>query len=158
IPTFIGTEIASAQPVHHSGDQNGILTLPPATEEVTPLYVHAPEALLHDLRQRLAMVRLPGRETVHDNTQGLQLARLTGLLEYWRTRYDWRRFERRINTLGQYRTRIDGLGIHFLHVRSRHADATPIILTHGWPGSFVEFLDSIDPLTNPTAHGGTAAD
>ncbi|MGW2101106.1 epoxide hydrolase family protein [Streptomyces olivaceoviridis] len=153
VPAFSGADLASAD----TGTV-GPLSLPPATGEITPLHLHVPEALLKDLRQRLAHVRLPERETVADNSQGVQLDRLTGLLEYWRTRYDWRRLERRINALGQYRTLIDGLGIHFLHVRSRHADATPLILTHGWPGSFVEFLKAIGPLTDPTAHGGTAQD
>ncbi|CAM5630221.1 MULTISPECIES: epoxide hydrolase family protein [Streptomyces] len=153
VPVALGTDFASADP-----GVPGPLVLPPATEEITRLNLHVPEAHLRDLRQRLAGVRLPERETVADNSQGVQLAKLTGLLEYWRTRYDWRRLERRINALGQYRTLIDGLGIHFLHVRSRHADATPLILTHGWPGSFVEFLKAIGPLTDPTAYGGTAQD
>lgn len=153
VPAALGTEFASA-----AEGTVGPLSLPKATSRITPLNLHVPEALLKDLRQRLAHVRLPDRETVADNSQGVQLAKLTSLLRYWRTQYDWRRFERQINALGQYRTQIDGLGIHFLHVRSRHADATPIILTHGWPGSFVEFVKAIGPLTDPTAHGGSARD
>ncbi|MFF5408265.1 epoxide hydrolase family protein [Streptomyces misionensis] len=153
VPVALGTNFAVAD----SGSA-GPLVLPRATEEVTRLNLHVPEAQLRDLRERLAHVRLPERETVTDNSQGVQLAKLTGLLQYWRTQYDWRRLERKINALGQYRTQIDGLGIHFLHVRSRHADAMPLILTHGWPGSFVEFLKAIGPLTDPTAYGGTAQD
>ncbi|MFD6533830.1 epoxide hydrolase family protein [Streptomyces sp. NPDC060184] len=157
VPAVMGANLAFA------GTDGGVgavgpLRLPEATEQITPLHVDVPEALLRDLRHRLASVRLPERETVDDSSQGVQLAAQKSLLQYWRTQYDWRRFERRINALGQYRTRIDGLGIHFLHVRSRHADATPLILTHGWPGSFVEFLKAIGPLTDPTAHGGTARD
>ncbi|AZM48707.1 epoxide hydrolase [Streptomyces sp. WAC 06738] len=153
-PVVLGTDLASAT----SAGAVGPLNLPEATSRITPLDLRVPEALLTDLRQRLAHVRLPERETVTDNSQGVPLAKLTGLLEYWRTRYDWRRFERQINALGQYRTRIDGLGIHFLHVRSRHTDATPLLLTHGWPGSFVEFVKAIGPLTDPTAHGGSPRD
>lgn len=139
-------------------EESGRLVLPPATGRVAPFEVHVPEAMLRDLRRRLGQARLPERETVTDVSQGLQLGRMLDLLEYWRTAYDWRRLERRLNSLGQYRTEIDGLGIHFLHVRSRHADALPIVLCHGWPGSVVEFLKVIGPLTDPTAHGGTAAD
>ncbi|SEO58146.1 epoxide hydrolase family protein [Actinacidiphila rubida] len=161
VPAVMGANLAFAGT--DSGTDSGIgtvgpLRLPEATEQITPLHVNVPEALLRDLRHRLASVRLPDRETVGDASQGVQLAKQISLLQYWRTQYDWRRFERRINALGQYRTRIDGLGIHFLHVRSRHADATPLILTHGWPGSFVEFLKAIGPLTDPTAYGGTAQD
>ncbi|WP_258563152.1 epoxide hydrolase N-terminal domain-containing protein [Streptomyces phytophilus] len=126
-----------------------------ATGRITPLDLRVPEVQLTDLRQRLAHVRLPEQETVTDNSQGVQLAELAGLLQYWRTQYDWRRFERQINALGQYRTQIDGLGIHFRHVRSRHPNATPLLLTHGRPGSFVEFVKAIGPLTGPTAYGGS---
>ncbi|MFK0171034.1 epoxide hydrolase family protein [Streptomyces sp. NPDC090306] len=153
VPAALGAEPAYAR--------DGALspfTLPQATERVTRLRVSVPDAHLKDLRQRLAGVRLPDPETVSDASQGVQLDRLTSLLTYWRTGYDWRRFEKQVNDLGQYRTRIDGLGIHFLHVRSRHANATPVILTHGWPGSFVEFLKAIGPLTDPTAHGGSSQD
>ncbi|MFJ8792233.1 epoxide hydrolase family protein [Streptomyces sp. NPDC102462] len=155
VPATLGTDLASATT---SAGAVGPLNLPKATSRITPLDLRVPEALLTDLRQRLAHVRLPEQETVTDNSQGVQLAKLTGLLQYWRTQYDWRRFERQINALGQYRTQIDGLGIHFLHVRSRHTNATPLILTHGWPGSFVEFVKAIGPLTDPTAHGGSPQD
>jgi len=132
--------------------------VPPATEQITPFRVHVPDSALRDLRSRLVNVRLPERETVGDVSQGVPLDRLRALLRHWATGYDWRRLESRLNSLGQYRTRIDGIGIHFLHVRSRHPDATPILLNHGWPGSFVEFLKSVDPLTDPTAYGGTEQD
>lgn len=155
VPAVLGTDLASAAT---SAGAVGPLSLPAATSRITPLDLRVPEALLKDLRQRLAHVRLPEQETVTDNSQGVQLAKLTSLLRYWRTQYDWRRFERQINNLGQYRTQIDGLGIHFLHVRSRHSNAIPLILTHGWPGSFVEFVKAIGPLTDPTAHGGSAQD
>ncbi|MFF4653756.1 epoxide hydrolase family protein [Streptomyces sp. NPDC001380] len=142
---------AGAAPVQH-------LVLPPATEAVQPFHLQVPESALEDLRRRLDQVRLPERETVPDNSQGAQREPVAALLEHWRTRYDWRRLERRLNSLGQYRTEIDGLGIHFLHVRSRHAHARPLLLCHGWPGSVVEFLKAVGPLTDPEAHGGTAAD
>lgn len=134
------------------------LELPPATDAITPFRLHVPEIALVDLRRRLAATRWPEREPVDDASQGPQLQRVRRLARHWRTRYDWRRLEARLNDLGQYRTRLDGLGIHFLHVRSRHREALPLLMTHGWPGSVVEFLDAIEPLTDPTAHGGRAAD
>ena len=108
--------------------------------------------------RQLQSVRQLRLETVSDDTQGAQLAKVQALVEYWRAKYDWRRLESRINGYPQFKTTIDGLGIHFLHIRSRHAEATPLIMTHGWPGSLVEFLDVIEPLVNPTAHGGKASD
>ncbi len=114
--------------------------------------------MLADLQSRLATTRWPERETVGDWNQGVPLDRIKALCDYWARDYDWRRCEARLNALGQYRTRIDGLRIHFLHVRSRNPDAVPLILTHGWPGSVVEFLDVIGPLTDPVAHGADAAD
>ncbi|CAM5674590.1 epoxide hydrolase family protein [Streptomyces canarius] len=134
------------------------LTLPPAGPDITRFDLHVPQSALVDLRRRLAAARLPERETVDDVSQGVPLSRLRGLVEHWRTSYDWRALESRLNEAGQYRTRIDGLGIHFLHVPSRHPDALPVILNHGWPGSFVEFLDTIGPLTDPTRYGGSAQD
>src|SRR5262245_25711111 len=125
---------------------------------VIPFTYQAPQTALDDLKRRLALTRWPERETVADWSQGVPLAKLRALVEYWRTGYDWRRFETKLNSLAQYRTKIDGLNIHFLHVRSRHTAALPIIITHGWPGSVVEFLKVIDPLTNPTGHGGRAED
>ncbi|RCG28703.1 epoxide hydrolase [Sphaerisporangium album] len=134
------------------------LELPPATEAITPLRLYVPPSALTDLRYRLGNIRWPVEELVTDWTQGAPLRRMQRLVEYWRTRYDWRRLENRLNAIGQYRTLIDGVSVHFLHVRSPHRDATPIILTHGWPGSVVEFLDVIGPLTDPTRHGGRAED
>jgi pimeloyl-ACP methyl ester carboxylesterase len=134
------------------------MTLPAATADVAPFRLSVPDAALRDLRRRLDATRFPEPETVADGSQGAPLQRVRGLVEHWRTRYDWRRVEARLNGFGQFRTQIDGLGIHFLHVRSRHAGAMPVVLTHGWPGSVVEFLDVIGPLTNPTAFGGSAAD
>lgn len=134
------------------------LELPPATDAVTPFRLRIPESALRDLRQRLAATRWPERETVPNASQGAQLDRVRGLVGHWRTRYDWRRVEARLNGFGQYRTRLDGLGFHFLHVRSRHQNAMPIVLTHGWPGSVIEFLNVIGPLTDPTKYGGTADD
>ncbi|WP_419997779.1 epoxide hydrolase family protein [Streptomyces boninensis] len=150
----LGWATATASPAYA---ESGV-PLPPATTDVTPFRLSAPDSALRDLRQRLAATRFPERETVADGSQGAPLARVRGLVEHWRSDYDWRRVEARLNGFGQFRTRIDGLGIHFLHVRSKHAGAMPLILTHGWPGSVVEFLDVIGPLTNPTAHGGNAAD
>jgi pimeloyl-ACP methyl ester carboxylesterase len=113
---------------------------------------------LADLRRRIAATKWPGRELVPDPSQGVQLATMQKLARYWATDYDWRRVETELNALPQFVTEIDGLDIHFVHVRSKHANALPIILTHGWPGSFLEFLKVIEPLTNPTAHGGTASE
>jgi pimeloyl-ACP methyl ester carboxylesterase len=125
---------------------------------ITPFTLAVPDSQLDLLKRRLAMTRWPERETVDDWTQGVPLAKIQALVEYWGSRYDWRRCEATLNGLGQYRTEIDGLGIHFLHIRSRHADALPLLLTHGWPGSVIEFLKVVGPLTDPTAHGGRAED
>lgn len=128
------------------------------SETITPFTLAIAEETLADLRSRLARTRWPERETVADWSQGVPLASIQSLCDYWARDYDWRRCEARLNALGQYRTRIDGLSIHFLHVRSKNPDAAPLILSHGWPGSVVEFLDVIGPLTDPVAHGGDAAD
>ena len=128
------------------------------SDEVTPFRAEVSEADLHDLRERLKRTRWPETETVTDWSQGVPLTYLRELCRYWAEEYDWRATEARLNDIPQFRTQIDGLGIHFLHVRSPHTDALPIVLTHGWPGSVVEFLKVIEPLTNPTAHGGDAAD
>ena len=125
---------------------------------VRPFEVHVPEEQLADLRRRLAATRWPTRELVQDRSQGVQLATMEALARYWATEYDWRRFEARLNALPQFVTEIDGVDIHFIHVRSPHAGAMPLIMTHGWPGSVVELLDTIGPLTDPTAHGGRAED
>ncbi|MFC6020650.1 epoxide hydrolase family protein [Plantactinospora solaniradicis] len=134
------------------------LGVPPATPAVVSFTLNVPESVLDDLRRRLTAARLPDQETGTGWSQGMPLDRLRDLVEYWRRDYDWRRLEGELAGLGQFRTLIDGLGIHFLRVRSDHADAVPILLSHGWPGSVVEFLKSIGPLTDPTAHGGSAED
>jgi pimeloyl-ACP methyl ester carboxylesterase len=126
--------------------------------QLTEFHVEIPEAELRDLRERLERTRWPEEETVEDWSQGVPRAYLRDLCGYWAESYDWRATETRLNARPQFRTLIDGLGIHFLHVRSPHVDALPLIATHGWPGSIIEFLKVIGPLTNPTAHGGAAAD
>jgi pimeloyl-ACP methyl ester carboxylesterase len=130
------------------------------TGEVTvrPFEVHVPDGDLADLQRRIAATRWPPKETVADRSQGVQLAASRDLVTYWGSEYDWRRCEARLNALPQFTTEIDGLGIHFIHVKSDHPDALPLILTHGWPGSVIEMLGIIARLTNPAAHGGTAAD
>ena len=132
--------------------------LAPATDEIKPFKVSVPQAAIDDLKQRLKNARWPDKETVSDWSQGVPLDKAKKLISYWAGKYDWRRFEKQINAYPQFRTEIDGLGIHFIHAKSKHPGALPIILTHGWPGSVVEFLKVIGPLTDPTAHGGTAAD
>jgi hypothetical protein len=129
-----------------------------ARTEIRPFEVHVPEEQLADLRRRIAATRWPSRELVADRSQGVQLAALQQLARYWSTDYDWRRCEAGLNALPQFTTEIDGVDVHFIHVRSRHEDALPLIMTHGWPGSVVELLDTVGPLTDPTAHGGTAED
>jgi pimeloyl-ACP methyl ester carboxylesterase len=125
---------------------------------IRPFEVNIPEEALIDLRQRLARTRLPEQETVGDQSQGVQLKTVQQLLRYWETAYDWRRIEARLKALPNFVTEIDGLDIHFIHVRSKHENALPLIVTHGWPGSIIEQLKIIDPLTNPTAHGASVAD
>ena len=125
---------------------------------IRTLHVHAPEAQLIDLKRRIKATRWPERETVADASQGVQLATMQKLARYWSTGYDWRKVEARLNALPQFVTEIDGLDIHFIHVRSKNANALPMIVTHGWPGSIIEQLKIIGPLTNPTAHGNAASD
>lgn len=125
---------------------------------ITPFTLNVPEADLDDLRRRLAGVRWPEAETVEDWRQGVPLNRARALVDYWRNAYDWRRCEKMLNGFGQFRTEIDGLGIHVLHVRSKQPDALPMLLTHGWPGSVIEFHKVIGPLTDPVAYGGDARD
>ena len=125
---------------------------------VRPFRIDVPQAALDDLKARLARTRWPDQETVDDLSQGIPLARMRALVEHWQTRYDWRKVERQINAYPQFRTTIDGVEIHFLHIRSKHPDAIPLIMTHGWPGSIVEMLKVIGPLTDPTAYGGKASD
>jgi pimeloyl-ACP methyl ester carboxylesterase len=125
---------------------------------VRTFHVDIPEEALDDLRRRVAAARLPSRELVDDRSQGVQLQTIQELARYWTTEYDWRRCEARLNALSQFKTEIDGVDVHFIHVKSPHEHALPLIMTHGWPGSVIELLGVIDPLTNPTAHGASAAD
>jgi hypothetical protein len=123
-----------------------------------PFRINVPEEVLVDLRRRVATTRWPDRETVTDDSQGVPLATMQELARHWATDYDWRKVEARLNALPQFITQIDGLDIHFIHVRSRHENAMPLIVTHGWPGSVIEQLKIIDPLTNPMAHGASGSD
>ena len=126
--------------------------------DVRSFQIEIPEEQIDDLRRRIAATRWPAKELVADRSQGVQLATMQELARYWTSEYDWRRCEARLNALPQFTTEIDGVEIHFIHVRSRHENALPLIMTHGWPGSVVELLDTVGPLTDPTAHGGTAED
>jgi len=136
------------------------MTPPPVTThpDVRPFRVDIPDEALDDLRRRIAATRWPDKETVADQSQGAQLAKMQELVHYWGTDYDWRKVEATLNASLQFMTQIDGLDIHFIHVKSRHPNALPLIITHGWPGSVIEFIKTIDPLTDPTAHGGSAED
>src|SRR6266850_611209 len=125
---------------------------------IRPFHVNVPEGELTELRRRINATKWPERETVTDASQGVQLATIQALARYWATDYDWRKIEAKMKALPQFMTEIDGLDIHFIHVRSKHEKALPLIVTHGWPGSIIEQLKIIDPLTNPTAHGGSASD
>jgi len=125
---------------------------------IRPFAVHVPDGDLADLQRRIATIRWPSKELVADRSQGVQLATIRELARYWTTDYDWRECEARLNALPQFKTEIDGEDIHFIHVRSRHENALPLIITHGWPGSVIEMLGVIGPLTDPTAHGGHAVD
>jgi hypothetical protein len=140
----------------------GAATVFPATAAtdtaIRPFRIHIPEKDLVDLRHRLAATRWPEKETVADGTQGVPLATMRELVQHWQTDYDWRKVEARLNALPQFITEIDGLDIHFIHVRSKHDKALPLIVSHGWPGSVIEQLKIIDPLTNPTANGASASD
>ena len=129
-----------------------------ARDTIRPFRVNIPEAALVDLRNRLTATRLPEQETVSDNSQGVPLATVRKLVRYWANEYDWRKVEAKLNSYPNFITEIDGLDIHFIHVRSKHENALPVIVTHGWPGSIIEQLKIIDPLVNPTAHGGSASD
>jgi pimeloyl-ACP methyl ester carboxylesterase len=134
------------------------VTKPAEGDAIRPFRVDIPEADLVDLRRRIAATRWPERETVADDTQGVQLATIQKLAQYWATEHDWRKVEAKLNAYPQFMTEIDGLDIHFIHVRSKHENALPLIVTHGWPGSIIEQLKIIDPLTDPTAHGGRPED
>ena len=139
--------VAAAAMAQQSGDTS-----------IRPFKFHASDEALADLRRRIGATKWPSRELVTDASQGVQLATMRELARYWQTKYDWRKFEARLNALPQFMTTIDGEDIHFIRVRSKHPNALPVIVTHGWPGSIVEQLKIIDPLTNPTAHGGSVSD
>src|SRR5829696_2462506 len=124
----------------------------PVGADIRPFQVNVPEAELADMRRRIKATRLPEKETVSDFSQGVQLALIQALARYWATEYDWRKIEAKLNSYPQFITEIDGLDIHFIHVRSGHEDAMPLLVAHGWPGSVIEQLKIIEPLTNPTAH------
>src|SRR6476659_5071111 len=128
------------------------------TTEIRPLHVDVPADELAELRDRIAATRWPSKELVSDRSQGVQLATLQGLASYWEKSYDWRKAEAKLNALPQFTTEIDGVGVHFIHVKSAHESALPLIMTHGWPGSVIELLEAVGPLTDPTAHGGRAED
>jgi len=125
---------------------------------IRPFQIDVPEEQLAELRRRVAATRLPSKELVADRSQGVQLATIEALLRYWATEYDWRACEAKLNGLEHFLTEIDGVDIHFIHVRSRHENALPLVMTHGWPGSVIELLEVVGPLTDPTAHGGRAED
>ncbi len=127
-------------------------------DSIRPFQIDVPEESLRELRRRVAEPRWPDRETVSDRTQGAQLAKVQELVDYWATEYDWRKLEAKLNALPQFMTEIDGLDIHFIHVRSPHANALPLIMTHGWPGSFLEFMKVIGPLSDPESYGARAGD
>jgi pimeloyl-ACP methyl ester carboxylesterase len=131
---------------------------PADSEAIRPFQVEVPQTEIDELRRRLQATRWPEKETVADRSQGVQLATIQELVRYWGTDYDLRRFEARLNALPQFLTEIDGLDIHFIHVKSPHENALPLIITHGWPGSIIEILNVVGPLSDPTAHGGDAAD
>jgi len=126
--------------------------------EIRPFRVDMPDEAIADLRRRIAATRLPGKELVDDRSQGVQLATIQELARYWTAEYDWRACEARLNALPQFTTEIDGVTVHFIHVKSRHENALPLIMTHGWPGSVIELLETVGPLTDPTAHGGSTED
>jgi len=160
-PATIGEAFADSK--SNAAQKENNMTQSSATQAadkttIRPFRVNVPEAELTELRRRINSTRWPDRETVTDESQGVPLATIQELARYWGTDYDWRKCEAKLNALPQFITEIDGLDIHFIHVRSKHENALPLIVTHGWPGSVIEQLKIIDPLTNPTAHGGSASD
>ncbi|MGF6177638.1 epoxide hydrolase family protein [Ensifer sp. 4252] len=151
-PARSGVEVAQAS-------VNGASTAQPAVDEtIHPFQFRATDEALADLKRRVVATKWPDQELVTDDTQGVRLSTMRKLADYWANQYDWRKVEARLNALPQFVTNIDGVDIHFIHVKSKHPNALPVIITHGWPGSIIEQLKIIDPLTNPTAHGGAAAD
>jgi pimeloyl-ACP methyl ester carboxylesterase len=141
-----------------SNGQTGAASETAADKTIRPFQVHIPEEKLADLKRRIQTTQWPEKEIVSDGSQGVQLATMKALAQYWATDYDWRKIEQRLNALPQFVTNIDGVDIHFIHVRSKHKNALPVIITHGWPGSIIEQLKIIGPLTDPTAYGGKAED
>ena len=138
--------------------RSAVMSVTAEATAIRPFRIEVPEEQLAELRRRLEATRWPSRELVADRSQGVQLATIQALARYWATDYDWRKCEARLNALPQFTTEIDGVDIHFIHVRSRHENALPLIMTHGWPGSVIELLETVGPLTDPTAHGGTPED
>ena len=128
------------------------------SDAIQPFHIAVPEESINDLRRRIAATRWPTKELVEDRSQGVQMSTLQELARYWQAEYDWRQCEARLNALPQFTTEIDGVKIHFIHVKSKHENALPLIMTHGWPGSVIELLETVGPLTDPTSHGGTAED
>ncbi|HEX2264051.1 MAG TPA: epoxide hydrolase, partial [Pseudonocardiaceae bacterium] len=151
---------AAAGPHRGETPKPGRMHMSGATEDaaIRSFTIEIPEAELEALRARVAATRLPSKELVEDRSQGVQLATVQALAHYWASEYDWRKCEVKLNGLPQFITEIDGVDIHFIHVRSRHENALPLIMTHGWPGSVIELLETVGPLTDPTAHGGQAED
>ncbi len=161
LSALVAAAVVTALPTQPGAASNAPGNTPDAAMENTairPFHVEVPEEALADLRRRIAATRWPDPETVKDDSQGVRLATMQKLAQYWQTSHDWRKVEARLNALPQFVTEIDGLPIHFIHVRSKHENALPMIVTHGWPGSIIEQMKIIDPLTNPTAHGGSASD
>ena len=148
---MIGQAFANSQPIANNNQPIG-------KNGIRPFHVDVPEVELTELRRRIRAARWPEQELVGDASQGVQLNTMQKVAQYWAEQYDWRKVEARLNALPQFIAQIDGLDIHFIHVRSKHEKALPLIVTHGWPGSIIEQLKIIDPLTNPTAHGGSASD
>jgi len=157
---FSTTTLDSALRIQSSAadGESGTQTSTNNTEAIFPFKVQFEEAALTDLRKRIKATKWPKKETVPDASQGVQLATIQKLAMYWSTDYDWRKAEAKLNSYPSFITKIDGLDFHFIHVRSKHLDALPIIVTHGWPGSIIEQLKIIEPLTDPTAHGGKPED
>ena len=160
--TFLSLSAAASFATVTAADTVGLFTIRTAaaagSTEIRKFTCNVPQADLDDLRRRVLATRWPDRETVNDRSQGVQLSKLQPLVEYWGTGYDWRKVEAKLNALPQFITEIDGLDIQFAHIRSPHEQAMPMLMTHGWPGSIIELLKVIEPLTNPTAHGGSAED
>jgi pimeloyl-ACP methyl ester carboxylesterase len=155
-PDLFTTEIRAA---FRSLREGGVMsTTGDTTTEMRSFQIEIPQEQIDDLRRRIAATRWPTKELVEDRSQGVQLATLRELARFWTTEYDWRTCEARLNALPQFTTEIDGADIHFIHIRSRHENALPLIMTHGWPGSVIEFLETVGPLTDPTSHGGTPED